>query len=132
MVYYYNLNKSWEELDTEQLPLRKIIFLQKIVELYSSSNAYAVSILVNASIFGTTSIYGNRNDSYLLLPFSCNLKIISLISPHLISLFFKMYSRKIDIPNILNFQKTKKELGDLFGSKNPTRGKYTWNRAFNY
>ena len=103
-----------------------------MVELYSSSNAYAASIQGNPSIFGTTSIYGNGDDSYCLLPFSFNLKVISLISPHLISLFFKMYSRKVDISNYIEFSKIKKELGDLFGSKNPTREKYAWNRAFNY
>ena len=103
-----------------------------MVELYSSSNAYAHSIKGNPSIFGTTSIHGNDDDPYCLLPFSFNLKITSLISPHLISLFFKIYSRKLIVPTKLNFQKIKKELEDLFGLKNLTRGNYTWNRAFNY
>ena len=39
-----------------------------------------------------------------------------------------MYSRNVDSPNYFEFSKSQKELGDLFGSKNPTREKYTWNQ----
>ena len=28
MIYYYNLNKNWEELDTQQLSLRRMIFAE--------------------------------------------------------------------------------------------------------
>ena len=44
----------------------------------------------------------------------------------------KCTQKKLIASTILNFQKIKEELGDLFGSKNPTRGKYTCNRALNY
>ena len=47
-------------------------------------------------------------------------------------MYLELSKEKLIVPTILNFQKIKKELGDLFGSKNRTRGKYAWNRAFNY
>ena len=36
------------------------------------------------------------------------------------------------VPITLNYQKIEKELGDLLGPKNPTKGKYNLNPAFNY
>ena len=83
-------------------------------------------------MFGTTSIYGNRDDSYRLLPFSRNLKIISLISPHLISLVFKMYSRKVDSPHYLEVSKNQKRIGRFVWFQKSYEGKIHWNRAFNY
>ena len=60
--------------------------------------------------------------------------IISLISLHLISLFSygKMYSRKDNSPNYIEFSKIKQALGDLLRPKNPTRGIFILNPAFNY
>ena len=53
----------------------------------------------------------NRDDSYCLLPFSFNLTIISLISPHLISLLFKMHSRKVDSLKYIEISKNQKRIG---------------------
>ena len=86
-------------------------FLQKMVDIHSSNNAYIVSIRENPSVFETTFISTNRDDSYCLLPFSFNLKIISLISSHLISLLFKIYSRKVVSPNYYAFSKNQKRIG---------------------
>ena len=44
----------------------------------------------------------------------------------------KCTRQKTLVPIILNSQKIKQELGDLFCSKNPTREKLISNRAFNY
>ena len=49
-------------------------------------------------------------DSYCLLPFSCNLNIISLISPHLISLLFKNKPKEVNSPNYTDFSKNQKRL----------------------
>ena len=89
-------------------------FLQKMMDLYRNSNVYAVSIKGNPSIFGTTSIYGNRDDSYCFLPFSCNLKISSLISHHLISLLIKINSRKFDIPTYIELSKKSKKIWQIW------------------
>ena len=74
------------------------------------------------------------NDSYCLLPVSFHLKIISLISLYLISLFsfWKCTQEKILVPFILNSQKIKQEMGVLLVPKNPTRRKFNLNPVFNY
>ena len=83
-----------------------------------------------------TSTYANHDDSYCLLSTSFNLKISSLISPHLIGLLFNSkFTQELTLLNYLNyleFKKTEQELGDLLGSKNPTRGKLTLTAAPNY
>ena len=67
-------------------------------------------IQTKPSIMGTTSINGNRDDTYCLLPFSFTLKINSLFSPHLISLLTKNVTRKDTSPNYIDFSKIKQEL----------------------
>ena len=76
------------------------MILQKIVNLVSSSNGYAISI------FGTTSISGNGDNSYCLLSFSINLRVFSFILSHLISLLFKNILKMLLVQFI--FKKPKK------------------------
>ena len=77
-------------------------------------------------MFGTTSVYGNRDDSYCSFPFSFILKIIS---PRLISVLFK----KCVIPNYIEFSKKSKKNWEIcLVPKILQGGKYTLNPAFNY
>ena len=107
-----------------------------MADLYSSINAYAISIhgkfiqrfpylvlLPYMEIAMTHTAYFH----FLLISktFFSFLLIWSVCSS-------KCTLEKLIVLTILNFQKIKKELGKLFGSKNPKRGKYTSNRAFNY
>ena len=112
-------------------------FQQRFADLQRRSTAYAIFI------------YGNfilNNPYFLLLPYMETKKnhtfyclfdfkkkqFFSLLSLSDQLALSKMYSKKILVPITIISQKIKQELGDLFGSKNPTRGYYTSNRAFNY
>ena len=104
------------------------------MDLYRNTITYTIPFLeisLKNSNHNSISFYGSVNDSYCLLSISFNLKIISLISLHLISLFFKNVLKKRH-KSQLNSQKIKQELGDLLGPKNPTKGKFILNPAFNY
>ena len=70
------------------------------------------------------------NDSYCLLPISLNLKFICLISLHLISLFFKMYSRKDTIPNYIEFSKNQTRIGIFAWSQKSYKGKIYFEPCF--
>ena len=70
------------------------------------------------------------NDSYCLLPISLNLKFIYLISLHLISLFFKMYSRKDTIPNYIEFSKNQTRIGRFAWSQKSYKGKIYFEPCF--
>ena len=70
------------------------------------------------------------NDSYCLLPKSFNLKINFLISLHLISLFFKMYSRNDTSPNYIELSKNQTRLGRLAWSRKSYKGKIYFEPCF--
>ena len=99
MIYYDNRNKSWEKQDTYLLPLGRIWWIFTVV--VSRLRNFIGKVLKKFSIFGTTSIYGNRDDTYCLLQ--------------------KYTQEKTIFPIILNSQKINQELGDLIDSKNPKR-----------
>ena len=105
-------------------------FLQKMVDIHSSNNAYLISIRENPSVFETTFISRNCDDSYCLLPFSFNLKIISLISPHLISFLFKMYSRKVVSPNYYEISKNQKRIGRFVWFQKSYKGNFYFEPCF--
>ena len=122
-------------------------FLQKSVDLYRRSNIYKVSIngcLKQNILYLVLFLYRKimmTHTAYFF--FQLTLKIVSIISPPLISLFFYsictphlisllFFSKEKTIVTIkMNFQKIKPELGDLLGDKNPTRGNLTLNPASN-
>ena len=118
-------NEDLEQVAYVNYTLNELSELSDNGGFFCSSNAYEISLKVKIdtkpSIFGTTSIIGNRDDSYCLLPVSFILEIISLDFPHLISSSLqKCTQEKLIAPTISNSQKIKKEFGDLFSSKNPT------------
>ena len=70
-----------------------------------------------------SSIYGNHDDSYCLIPFSFNPKIISLISPHPISLLIRNLLQKIHKSQFIEFSKKKQEIEDCIWPAKPYKGK---------
>ena len=108
------------------------------MDFYRSSNAYAISVRGNFI----------QNIPYLVLLPDMEIKLskIFYFQFHLISKLFHFShfsssdqsvlqtctQEKALIPIILNSQKIKQELGDLFGSKSPTMGNFNLSPAFNY
>ena len=70
------------------------------------------------------------NDSFCLLSISFNLKIISLISLHLISLFFKNVLRKDTSPNYIEFSKIQTRIRRFAWSQKSYKGKIYFEPCF--
>ena len=81
------------------------------------------------SIFGTTSIYGNHDESYYLLPFSFNLKIIFLISLHQFALQ-KCTQKKDTSPNSIEFSKNQTKIGRFVWFQKPYKRKIYFEPCF--
>ena len=79
------------------------------------------------TLYFFSSIYGNHDDSYCLIPFSFNPKIISLISPHPISLLIRNVLQRIHKSQFIEFSKKNKKVKIAFGPQNPTKGKFISN-----